>query len=49
MSVLRYCVPKQDTVLNYFYTVMEFENVTLPSTYIDAIGISNHILYHGGL
>lgn len=49
MSVLRHYVPKQDMVLNYLYTVMEFENVTLPSTYVDTTGISNYIFYHGGL
>lgn len=30
MSIVRYCVPMLGTVLNYFYTSMEYENVTLP-------------------
>lgn len=29
MTVVRYCVPMLGTVLNYFYTAMEYENVTL--------------------
>lgn len=30
MTVVRYCVPMLGTVLNYFYTAMEYENVALP-------------------
>lgn len=44
MTVVRYCVPMPATVLNYFYTAMEYENVTLPLHIL--ILLDFQIIYH---